>query len=206
MFILAIDPSAHHADPQDNALPAAPRREGPPTPPHPFQDGLPELTQRQISYRVERLARVFQLNAEDAQDLRESLVLEVYRAMFRHDPSISKTTTFAKGVMDMWYLQTLKELRKRLDLQRQHRSLPEPGTEGRAFVAPRLGPDREVGLRLDLGEALQRLPRNLWVLADELRTKSISDIAADRRVHRATVLRMVMKLRRLLSSLDPALD
>lgn len=206
MSTLAINPSVLKADPQDNALVSDPRCDSQPSPPHPFQNGLPELTQRQLSYRVERLARVFHLNGEDAEDLRESVVLEIYRAMQRHDPAISKATTFAKGVMDIWYLQTLKELRKRLDLGRRQRSLPEPGAEGRAFVVPRLGPDREVGLRLDLGEALHSLPRNLWVLASELRTKSISDIAAERRVHRATVLRMVMKLRRLLSHLDPALD
>jgi hypothetical protein len=178
----------------------------PARPINPFQDGLPDLTLRQISYRVERLARVFSLSAEDTEDLRESLVLEVYRAMPRHNPSIAKATTFAKGVMDIWYLQTCKELRKRLALQCRYQSLPEPGAEGRAFVAPRLEPGREVGLRLDLREALHSLPRNLWVLANELRTKSVSDIAAERRVHRATVLRMVMKLRGFLSNLDPALD
>lgn len=206
MSILAIAPPTLTAGPHDNPLVSTPQPAAQPARTHPFQDGLPDLTQRQISYRVERLTRVFRLNGEDAEDLRESLVLEVYRAMPRHDPSISKATTFAKAVMDIWYLQTCKELRKRFDLQRRQRSLPEPGTEGRAFVVPRLEPGREVGLRLDLGEALHGLPRDLRMLAEELRTKSISDIAAERRVHRATVLRMVMRIRVFLSDLDPVLD
>lgn len=206
MSILAIAPPTLTADPHDNPLVSTPQPAAQPARPHPFQDGLPDLTQRQISYRVERLTRVFRLNGDDAEDLHESLVLEVYRAMPRHDPSLSKATTFAKGVMDIWYLQTCKELRRRFDEQRRQRSLPEPGTEGRAFVAPRLEPGREVGLRLDLREALHGLPRDLRMLAEELRTKSISDIAAERRVHRATVLRMVMRIRVFLSDLDPALD
>ncbi|MBM3856144.1 MAG: hypothetical protein FJ399_23800, partial [Verrucomicrobia bacterium] len=195
MSIFAIDPPTLTADPHVNPLVNTPRSAAHPSRPHPFQDGLPDLTQRQISYRIERLTRVFRLNGEDAEDLRESLVLEVYRAMARYDPSISKATTFAKGVMDVWYLQTCGELRRRFDPRRRQRSLPEPGTEGRAFVAPRLEPGREVAMRLDLGEAIHRLPRDLRVLAEELRTKSIPDIAAERRVHRATVLRMVRRIR-----------
>src|SRR5437899_10008539 len=115
MSILTIDPSVIEADPQGNRPESTPHRSADSARQHPFRDGLPELTQRQLSYRIERLARVFHLKGEDAEDLRASLVLEVYRAMLRHDPSISKATTFAKGVMDMWYLQTCKELRKRVN-------------------------------------------------------------------------------------------
>lgn len=174
--------------------------------PHPFRDGLPELTQRQVAYRVERLARVFRLGSEDAEDLRGTLVHEVYRAMPRHDPLIAKATTFAKGIMDIWYLQAFRELRKRLDLERRRRSLPEPGGEGSAFVAPRREPGREVGLRLDLEEALHRLPRTLRILAEELRTKTVAEIAAERRVHRGTVHRMLTRLREVLADLDPAVN
>lgn len=173
---------------------------------HPFGDGLPALTQRQLSYRIDRLARVFHLNGDDTEDLREALVLEVYRAMVRYDPAISKATTFARGVMDVWYLQMCKDLRKRRELQRRHQSLPEPGSETYSFIARRPQPEAEVGLRMDLAEALGRLPRDLRVLVEELQTKTIPEIAKQRRVHRGTINRMVWRLRKCLAKVDPSIN
>ncbi len=202
----ALNPTVPQSDPQGNRPVNPPHGAVDPARPHPFRDGLPGLTQRQIAYRIDRLARLFYLNGVDAEDLRESLVLEVYRAMLRHDPSISKATTFAKGVMDIWYLRTCKELRRGFEHQRRHQSLPEPGSECRAFAAPGCKLATEVGLRLDLDEALGRLPRDLRELAEDLQSKSIPAIATERQVHRGTINRMVLRLREVLASFDPAVN
>jgi hypothetical protein len=108
--------------------------------------------------------------------------------------------------MDIWYLRTCKELRRGFELKRRHQSLPEPGSECRAFAAPGCKLATEVGLRLDLDEALGRLPRDLRELAEDLQSKSIPAIATERQVHRGTINRMVLRLREVLASFDPAVN
>lgn len=169
------------------------------------QPDLPDLTLRQMKFRTERLGRLYSLFPDQVADLRQELAAEIVRALRRFDPTIASRTTFMKGVMNLWYRQKCKQLRREAAARDRLVPLPPPGTEGRDFADRRLGGVAEVDARLDLADRIADLPQDLFALArDLLAGKSVPEIAAERGVHRGTVNRLVLQLRVHLADLDPA--
>ncbi len=180
--------------------PAAPdERPIPPTP------DLPELTVRQLTFRVERLCRMFRLNEHDRSDLESEGACEVLKALVRYDAALASKTTYAKGALDLWYAQKCKQLRRDSGRASRRVPLPDAGSEGYAF-RDRHPSAAQSDLRLDMADRLSRLPGDLGALARELQTKSIPQIAAERGVHRGTVHRLVLRLRAHFADLNPALN
>ena len=166
---------------------------------------FPSLTVRQMEFRTERLGRLYSLFPDQVADLRQELAAEIVRALRRFDPTIASRTTFMKGVMNLWYRQKCKQLRRDAAVRDRLVPLPALGTEGMDFADRRLGGVAEVDARLDLADRIADLPQDLFALArDLLAGKSVPEIAAERGVHRGTVNRLVLQLRVHLADLDPA--
>ncbi|MCW5775496.1 MAG: sigma-70 family RNA polymerase sigma factor [Phycisphaeraceae bacterium] len=166
---------------------------------------FPPLTLRQMKFRTERLGRLYTLAPDQVADLWQELAAEIVRALRRFDPTIASRTTFMKGVMNLWYRQKCKQLRREAAVRDRLVPLPTLGTEGMAFADRHHGGVSEVDARLDLADRIADLPEDLFALArDLLAGKSVPEIAAERGVHRGTVNRLVLRLRIHLVDLDPA--
>lgn len=168
------------------------------------QPALPALTLRQIRFRTDRLGRLFALSTEEIADLRQEVAAEITRAMRRFNPAIASQTTYCKGVMNLWYGNKCKQLRREAKWRARLEPLPPFGSETTDYVERRQSAIAAVDLRLDIETAIARLPDGLLPVArDLLCGKSIPEIAAARGVHRGTVNRIVLQLRVYLADLDP---
>jgi RNA polymerase sigma factor (sigma-70 family) len=165
---------------------------------------LPDITRRQMKFRTERIARLFALPTDQIADLWQELAADILRAMRRFDPLIASRTTFMKGVMNLWYQQKCKHLRR------------EAASRGRVVVFPGSGVDdiecadyrssgiAQMDLHIDLSELMADLPPDQYSLArDLLAGKTVPEIAAERGLHRGTVHRQVRQLRGAFESMDP---
>lgn len=161
---------------------------------------LGQQTRARVAFRAARLARVFRLSPEEREDLAQDLWLELVRAMERHDAERAAANAYARGVMDNWYRHTAREIRRRREREFGRVPLDER-RDGPTFVDHRGAHVAAADLRMDLAPALSQLPRELAELAEQLRTKSVAEIAADRGVHRGTVHRAVQQLRAALGPL-----
>ncbi len=164
---------------------------------------LNELTERRIRYRADRLARVFGLSPHDADDLYQDLYLEVWKALPRHQPGRGSLDAFTRGVMDLWYCQRARELR---------RANREPAVSAigvsesnEAYVDPCARHVPAADVRLDLLPMIHNLPRGLTAIAGRLAESTVREIATDLGVHRGTVYRAIQAIRRELRQLDPEL-
>lgn len=165
---------------------------------------FPSLTVQQIRFRTDRLGRLFALSTEEIADLRQEIAAEITRAMRRFNPAIASQTTYCKGVMNLWYGNKCKQLRREAKWRARLEPLPPFGSESAEYVERRRSAASEVDLRLDIESAIARLPGELLPVArDLLCGKSIPEIAAARGVHRGTVNRIVLQLRVYLADLDP---
>ena len=168
------------------------------------QPDLPDLTLRQMKFRTERLGRIYSLATDQVADLWQELAAEIVRALRRFDPTIASRTTFMKGVMNLWYRQKCKQLRREAKWRARLEPLPPFGSESAEYVERRRSAVCEVDLRLDIESAINRLPDDLLPIArDLLCGKLIPEIAAARGVHRGTMNRIVLQLRVHLADLDP---
>lgn len=166
---------------------------------------FPSLTVRQMQFRTERLGRLYSLCPDRVSDLRQELETELVRAMRRFNPALASQTTFMKGVMNLWYQQQCRTLRREAETLARVVALPPLGTEGFDYADHRERGIREVDLRLDLAARIAQLPADLLALArDLLAGKSVPAIAAERGVHRGTVNRLVLRLRAELAEFDPS--
>ena len=197
--LCACTPAAPHE-------PAARVEVRPATCPREAVAALPELTMRQLSYRVERLCRVFGLSEHDRSDLAGEATCEVLKALVRYDEALASKTTYAKGALDLWYAQKCKQFRRDAARASRRVPLPDPGSESCAFRDRHDASTSQSDLRLDMADRLSRLPGDLALLVRELQTKSIPQIAAERGVHRGTVHRLVVRLRAHFADLNPSMN
>lgn len=160
---------------------------------------LPPRVEAGARYRADRLARVFSLPAADRDQLAQDLRLELVRALARHDPGVARVETFARGVMDRWYAATARRIRRRREREAGCVSLADLSPQSFALRDHRPDEQRAADLRMDLEPLLDSLPRDLRALAEQLKTKSVAEIAAERGVHRGTVHRLVVRLRERLA-------
>lgn len=163
----------------------------------PFE--IAPITTQQVRFRVLRLGRVFQLSNADIADLEQDLWLEIVRAMKKFDPNRSLATTFAQRVMELWYCDAARRIR-RGRAQRRGRAV-------RLAAKPLLLRDTaHLDLfenRLSLEAALLLLTEEQQTLVQRLRVRSVAEIAAEDGVHRGTVYRQLVKVRQLLRRVLP---
>jgi RNA polymerase sigma-70 factor (ECF subfamily) len=149
--------------------------------------------------------------ASDQDDIEQELRLDILQRLPKYDPAKSKRATFITRVIE----------HKTADLIRHHRAesralnvevrslegevATEEGIVWLGDLITREDMDRrlrcdartidEAGLRLDLAEASARAPKDLQQLCEDLRTKSINEIADERKTTRFAVYRRLCRLR-----------
>ncbi len=165
---------------------------------------LSNLTERRIRYRADRIARIFRLSLHDRDDLRQELYLVVWEALSKYDPSRGSLDAFARGVMNNWYRQKAREIRRSRKRDPGFVSLPERDAEATAFIDPAARHVEATDLCLDLLPRLAALPRDLADIALARGTgMSAREIADERGVHRGTIHRAIQVIRDELSVLSP---
>jgi RNA polymerase sigma factor (sigma-70 family) len=164
---------------------------------------LNPLTERRIRYRADRLARIFRLSADDRDDLYQDLYLAVWEALPKHEPERGTLDAFTRGVMDIWYRQTAREIRRSRQRDPGFVPLPERDAEATAFIDPSARHVQATDIRLDLLPRLARLPRELAEVALLRGDLSVREIAAERGVHRGTIPRAIRVIREELWALNP---
>ena len=167
--------------------------------PHPSVRNLDRYTLERIEYRVARLTRVFHLSVDDADDLRQSMALELLRALRRFDPTRATRQTFINRVLDLYYRHTARSIRT----QRRHEAMsPAPLSSLNGWTP--LSNDTRAGERseadraceaIDLERALATLPRKLRLICEELKHHSPREVAQRLRIHRGSVYRAIGQIR-----------
>lgn len=156
-----------------------------------------------IDYRAKGLAMRFELTDQDRDEYRHDMVVEVYQALQRFDPSRSKPQTFVCRVLRR-YVRYLIRARQ----NNMRRSCTNPlGFEdiGQNFEPPVNDPpcgersetDR-VALRLDMDQAIASMPADMSRAARLLMHFSAKDTAEQMGVNIGTVYRMKKRIGRHL--------
>jgi len=155
------------------------------------------VIQNRICFITRRLARVYRLDLEDEEELQQDAFLELLRALKKFNPAYGSKRAFSSGVLDKWYMHTARSIRQRRERLQMYRFSE---FEGEPLDIVDLSPChvRAADARMDLEASLSLLPRDLRWLAEELKYKSVREIAEDAGLHRGTVYRRFTRLRVLL--------
>ena len=114
--------------------------------------------------------------------------------MRRYRATLGSLGAYLRGVLDHWYMHTARTLRR----QRERGVIFQfPERDGEPFDIVDPAPDHVAAAneRMDLEDLLASLPRDERWLAEELKYKSVAEIAEDAGVHRGTVYRRLASLR-----------
>ncbi len=153
-----------------------------------------------IDYRVGRLVQAFHLRADEADDLRQDMIVELIKALTRHDPTQSQRKTFITRALDRRYLHVARHLGNRQKHESMH---PTPISRLPGF-SPTVNDTHKgqrseaerVDLALDLGDILPTLPPRLQRVCEELRSYKPSEAARRIGMHRSTMYRAIEEIRR----------
>jgi len=159
-----------------------------------------------VAYRVGCLCKAFSLNEQDAEDASQEMLTALVIASPRFNPAKSKAHTFACRVLDLTYMALARKARSRIVRPAQSplafevvfgKSNPDNLVDHAAG-----SPSRDVGLRIDLEEALAPLERRERLVAEDLKHfGSVSDVAREQALARGSVYRSVDAIReRLIES------
>jgi RNA polymerase sigma factor (sigma-70 family) len=169
------------------------------SPPRQYPHDLSEYALDRIEYRVARLAQVFRLTADAADDLRQDMALELWRALPRYDAEKASEETFINRVLDLYYRHTARSLRT----QRRHEAMSPAPLSAMNEWTP-LTNDTRAGDRseadraceaVDIERALATLPRKLRLICEELKHHTPRDVAQRLRMHRGSVYRAIGQIR-----------
>ena len=127
----------------------------------------------------------------------------MWEALPKHEPERGTLDAFTRGVMDIWYRQTAREIRRSRQRDPGFVPLPERDAEATAFIDPSARHVEATDIRLDLLPRLARLPRDLAEIALLRGDLSVREIAAERGVHRGTIHRAIQVIREELWALNP---
>ncbi len=166
----------------------------PPQDPWPPGGRLPKLTQDQIRFRVDSIARQFGLGEHEREDLTQELTLRILTAMKSYNPALASRTHFARVVADLWRRSKTKRLRMECARQLATVSLNGDGCRPPEPKAPTFDADRAHRSAL-AAEILERLPPDLREFALLLSRHTPAEAAAILGLHRTTAWRWMPRLR-----------
>jgi DNA-directed RNA polymerase specialized sigma24 family protein len=174
----------------------APTEPEPPRVDDPWPPGgqLPQLTQDQIRYRVESIARQFGLGEHDREDLTQDLTLRILTAMKGYNAALASRTHFARVVADLWLRAKTKRLWMECARQLATVSLNGDGFRPPEPEAPEFDADRSDRIAIAT-EILEGLPPELREFASLLSQNRPAEAAAILGVHRITAWRWMPRLR-----------
>lgn len=165
---------------------------------------IDDYAAERIDYQVHRVGRVLHLSLHEREDLRQTLFLDLCKAMKRYDPTKSKPHTFMSRVVVLAAKHQECCIRKaRRCPIRSPILLSQLQQDGRGFSprAPRWCEPSAHDLTLDLPRGIAAMNRRRQQLAESLKTQTPVEVAAERRVHRSTVYRDIASMRGTLSEL-----
>ena len=158
-------------------------------------DGIDVYAADLIRYKARQLVRRPEFSPSDQEDLEQEMVLDLLRRLPRYDPRRAQRSTFIARIVEH-KIATLIEYQRaaKRDSDRQGPSLNRDIADGEGHTTDaiqavdqeaylkRLGiefrPQRDrTDLRLDLEDALRRLPDDLRSLCEMLRSMSVQEIA-----------------------------
>ena len=158
-------------------------------------DGIDDYAADLIRYKARQLVRRPEFSPSDQEDLEQEMVLDLLRRLPRYDPRRAQRSTFIARIVEH-KIATLIEYQRaaKRDSDRQGPSLNRDIADGEGHTTDaiqavdqeaylkRLGiefrPQRDrTDLRLDLEDALRRLPDDLRSLCEMLRSMSVQEIA-----------------------------
>ena len=158
-------------------------------------DGIDDYAADLIRYKARQLVRRPEFSPSDQEDLEQEMVLDLLRRLPRYDPRRAQRSTFIARIVEH-KIATLIEYQRaaKRDSDRQGPSLNRDIADGEGHTTDaiqavdqeaylkRLGiefrPQRDrADLRLDLEDALRRLPDDLRSLCEMLRSMSVQEIA-----------------------------
>lgn len=154
-----------------------------------------------INYRVRQLALLFDLPADRQDDIRQDMVIELFRAFSRFDPVIAKWETFVCRVLDR-----LVKYISRTEGTRRRRTCTNPagfddirkGFVGPVTNDPRKGELSEQDrreLRADVTLIISRMPQRLQRVCRALMTFGATDAAEQLGICRQSIYRNIAEIR-----------
>jgi hypothetical protein len=159
----------------------------PASPAHPTTE-LAATTEDQIRFRVRRLVATFRLNQHDREDLTQEARLRLRAAMEGHDPRRASRAHFAKVVLDFWFADRARRLRRD-----RMRAAARMLTEADLAVETPNSIDLREDVMLFRAFVAATAP-SLSPVLDLLGTRYVRDIARALNIDPATVHRRIRRL------------
>jgi RNA polymerase sigma-70 factor (ECF subfamily) len=160
-----------------------------------------------IRRKVQQIVGRAGFHQQDREDLQQELLLHLLRRLPSYDPDIAHQNVFVTTVIERRVANILRDRRAKKRDWRRTTSLNPSGEGGTPDVGhdqhderhgcQHRGDEELAQLALDVAEVLTSLPESLSSLADQLRSKSISEVTRESGVPRTTLIGHVRKLRQL---------
>jgi RNA polymerase sigma-70 factor (ECF subfamily) len=179
---------------------------------------LSDYAIRHIRHRARQLARTEGIAAQDIEDIRQDLIVDLLERLPKFDPAKATCNTFVARIIDRKVAKLIRDRNcEKRDPRREECSLNECIDDGEGGSVERVQTiaadeaDRRLGrqarsdqetaeLALDVEAVLKRLPDNLRRLCELLKTGSIADAARAMGVPRTTLNDHVKKLREVFEA------
>ena len=168
------------------------------------QPWIDDYAMERVSYQVARLSRSLDLREHDEEDVRQELIAELCSAEPRFDPSLASRKTFICRVLTRAAAYIARSIRSR----RQGYGRPmvslsalQAARAEQLHASQRDDPAQGVPLWIDLERGLGRLDAKQRKLAEDLKSQTPREIAAESGVHRSTVYRAIAGIREEMSGL-----
>lgn len=152
-------------------------------------------------FRAKRVVKQFGSVRGDVDDMLQSALVRVARAMQGFDPARGRPGAFIRQVLDSWYQDTCRSCRRaRL---RRAATIDSLGSEDRQVESGAPGPCEEVDRRLDTAVCMAKLREADAQAARDSVTIPRNESAKKFRKKRSMYRRHQERLRVAFSSLDP---
>ena len=168
--------------------------------------GIGDYAERLIRSKAKGLIGKAGFVESDVEDIEQELRLDVWRRLSRFDPKRSKRETFITRLVEHKLASILEHRRAAVrDPYREACSLNKPvGDAENVEIGDSIEDNRRTStdtsdLVHDLACVLDHLPPKLRALAEELKTKTPSEIARERGVPRGTLYEAIRELRTRLA-------
>lgn len=162
------------------------------------QPWIDDYAMERVSYQVARLSRSLDLREHDEEDVRQELIAELCSAEPRFDPSLASRKTFICRVLtraSAYIARSIRSRRQGYGRPMVSLSALQAARAEQLHASQRDDPAQGVPLSIDLQRGLGRLDAEQRKLAEDLKTQTPREIAAEAGVHRSTVYRAIAGIR-----------
>jgi DNA-directed RNA polymerase specialized sigma24 family protein len=175
----------------------------------PNPDWIDAYALARVDFQVGRLSRELRLCEADEDDVRQDLLLDLWKAAHRFDPAIASKRTFICRVLVRAAARVRRDLRSKRSAGAPERlALSQIKRHGRDRAVGIVARDftRDLDLAMDVEAGVALLGRDQRILVERLKSHTPADIAADTGCHRSTVYRHIEALRPEVPGLESLLE